>query len=1548
MKKLNKLFAILIAVLGVQTLSAQTWTAPVIGQDLKDVSNSTELYMYNVKADAFACSGMSWGTHATVKELQNGDTKLSADVHRCRVSKPTDGQLQIMLNEKSFLGGGGPSSTNDCWVDHGSHNVYIYNEVSDNVYTLKPTTATNESYLDCAWAYGGHITFSATNGYGNTEWAFVLRSDITNGKYLLYKAKKEMYDIYQALVDAGHDGTYADALATANAAYTASNATAASVNAATKTLLAEVAPALSSKYFAANSLFNNPDMRGFGDDTDWGNGLNAFGDGIFESWHSAETITQTQTGLPNGFYTVVFLGMYRQDGGDAAPTLTLTSGGNSAKANLKALTEIDFGGCNGGNKWTGANKPDDKYSAGEALAHTDAGVKVENFFVENGELTVTVAMPSGSQWLLCQGFQIYFKAESLEQYANLFREALAAAEAVDATKLNTYVAGVLSTALGNAANEQVDKDWYQARVTELNNAVALANAVVTPYANVTNLIALCTKYAENSTYKAESDNTSLRNAIAQAQSDAETAPDAATLESIYNTLEAARQAYTQKAYPEGITFDMSYKMNTSWANGGGNYTAAGVVMKERYSGQPYTGEVMSTVITNLPNGVYDVQIYCNANAAMHDGTWEFTDGAELTSVHANAISTKIPVKITKGNDYANVITLNDVTVKDHTLTIKIVNDEKAANWIVVAHKSLTLKAGLDVSEQQSAVSALVEEANAIKEACMGATEQTALLTALENADATSENPDELEEMVTALQNAVSEAKVSIAYYEEVKTYITKANGIDESIAAEYQTQYDNRTLAGDAVTIFQNLEVATYNYVKDNFTYSVALSHTWNSTGTNTSAADVKGEHWSDDKEYTYKNQFDGWGDPKQGYPAGSWTIDFDQEVELPAGEYVFKVAGRKSVDATLELVVTMGETELGTVNDFPSSNEALGINKAGATSFDANDPTGFAKEGKGYGWQWRYVRFVLDEKATVKVAVHAGTNKIYNWVSFGDYTLQMTEETYLEANKGGLDAPTAAANLLVDTKPMGTAENNALKEALAMTYTTGAELQAKIEALETAVANANAWVTAYNEAKAPLVAALDRFEADYNNAENGALNHMNKNRWVTAIEKAQAAAVAKDATDSYEGFAAATEELVAALDAAQVSVDEYAALKSAIDNANTLANAGNWGAQPFQRPTSAKESLNTTTAQATYDAAEADGEGVTSVTDALNENVEAVDAIVLNAPAEGARYNMVMSAGWEHDGKAVTYLAGGRNDAGLYNIQYYAAPNANYAQAFTFTAVEGKANCYTLSMTDVDGNERYVCTGVVYGGNTSQIRTTTDAAQALAVKVIATTTDGIHQLYNTEANNYIGGQDAGFYTVNSHTTFRLKEAEKANVTLTLSEVGWATLILPFDAELPEGVKAYSCTEADGETLTLTEAESLKANTPYLMNGEKSTHVFTGYGLADKDSYTDGLFTGTYVDYQTTADGKTYVLQNQDGNLAFYLVTDAAQPWIRPYRSYMVYEGAAGAPKFSLGRGEGTTSIDKAQLTIDNVVIYDLMGRKVSTMEKGGVYIVNGKKVVIK
>ena len=177
--------------------------------------------------------------------------------------------------------------------------------------------------------------------------------------------------------------------------------------------------------------------------------------------------------------------------------------------------------------------------------------------------------------------------------------------------------------------------------------------------------------------------------------------------------------------------------------------------------------------------------------------------------------------------------------------------------------------------------------------------------------------------------------------------------------------------------------------------------------------------------------------------------------------------------------------------------------------------------------------------------------------------------------------------------------------------------------------------------------------------------------------------------------------------------------------------------------------------------------------------------------------------------------------------------------------------------------------------------------------------------------------------------------------------------MLPFDAELPEGVVAYSCEKIaeDGVKLNLVEAESLKANTPYLVNGEAGEHEFAGYGLATKDSYTSGLFTGTYVEYQTEVGTNTYVLQKHDNNVAFYLVGDKdldKQPLVKAYRCYMTYDNAAGAPMFSISRGEDTTGIESSTLNAPSTVIYDLMGRRVTTMVKGNMYIVNGKKVVIK
>ena len=333
-----------------------------------------------------------------------------------------------------------------------------------------------------------------------------------------------------------------------------------------------------------------------------------------------------------------------------------------------------------------------------------------------------------------------------------------------------------------------------------------------------------------------------------------------------------------------------------------------------------------------------------------------------------------------------------------------------------------------------------------------------------------------------------------------------------------------------------------------------------------------------------------------------------------------------------------------------------------------------------------------------------------------------------------------------------------------------------------------------------------------------------------------------------------------------------------------------------------------------------------------------------LNAPAADERYALVLSAaGWSQDGLAVTYLAGARSDAGGYNMQYYAQPDASYAQAFLFTPAVGTVNGYYLSQIDNEGIERYVCTGTVYGGNDAQLRTTTDIDEALIVEVRPTTTEGIWKLWNTAASAYIGSQDAGFYTVDSHTDFILQAAPKASVTLSFAKGGWGTIVAPFDIDLPAGATAYTvdALDTDGETLHLTAVgATIPMNTPALVYGTGSDIVLSDYGHATTTSYVKGLLTGAYS--QQTIPQGSYVLQQHNDVAAFYHVGDdrAVLPVGRCYLTIP----ATTAPMLRLG-GDATA----IRCTSDNdaePIIYDIYGRQVHTMEKG-FYISNHKKVFI-
>lgn len=390
--------------------------------------------------------------------------------------------------------------------------------------------------------------------------------------------------------------------------------------------------------------------------------------------------------------------------------------------------------------------------------------------------------------------------------------------------------------------------------------------------------------------------------------------------------------------------------------------------------------------------------------------------------------------------------------------------------------------------------------------------------------------------------------------------------------------------------------------------------------------------------------------------------------------------------------------------------------------------------------------------------------------------------------------------------------------------------------------------------------------------------------------------------------------------------------LEKAINGVNIPT--ANVGEGAFQYPAAAIAEINSK-----IETAKSVLENATSAEE-IEAQVEIVNAIeipALKAPAAGQKFNLILTySGWTYDNKAITYLANARKDQGNYNIQYLAAANANYAQAFTLTNVEG--NKYTMSQLDNDGKERYISTGVPYGGNTGQIRTTTNAEDALVVEVIPTATEGVYNIKNTDANNFIGSQDAGVFTVNSHIDFKIAEAKKATATLKVSDSKYATFVAPFAVAIPSGVKAYTTSSLeDNSELVLDEITgTIPANTPVILSAENTPvdKVVSGWGVATTDEYTSGLLTGVYS--EVTAPSGSYVLQNQSGRVAFFVVdTEKASPKVTANHAYLTAPTSAAA-KILKFPSDKATSIAEVANPMSNVkAIYSVSGAKVNTLQKG-------------
>lgn len=191
-----------------------------------------------------------------------------------------------------------------------------------------------------------------------------------------------------------------------------------------------------------------------------------------------------------------------------------------------------------------------------------------------------------------------------------------------------------------------------------------------------------------------------------------------------------------------------------------------------------------------------------------------------------------------------------------------------------------------------------------------------------------------------------------------------------------------------------------------------------------------------------------------------------------------------------------------------------------------------------------------------------------------------------------------------------------------------------------------------------------------------------------------------------------------------------------------------------------------------------------------------------------------------------------------------------------------------------------------------------------------------------------------------------LYETEYAQAPVAMTDAKYATFCAPFEVNVPFGMKAYTVDGVkDDASLDMKEVEGvIPANTPVILEGNSVTSL-TAYGVAEPATAQAGLLTGVYE--ETVAPVGSYVLQNLEGAVGMYKVTEGTQPKVEPNHAYLTVPASNVRAYFF--SSESATAIENVNVKDnDNKgAIYNIAGQRISRMQKG-INIINGKKVAVK
>lgn len=305
--------------------------------------------------------------------------------------------------------------------------------------------------------------------------------------------------------------------------------------------------------------------------------------------------------------------------------------------------------------------------------------------------------------------------------------------------------------------------------------------------------------------------------------------------------------------------------------------------------------------------------------------------------------------------------------------------------------------------------------------------------------------------------------------------------------------------------------------------------------------------------------------------------------------------------------------------------------------------------------------------------------------------------------------------------------------------------------------------------------------------------------------------------------------------------------------------------------------------------------------------------------------------------------LAPGVYDIAIRNVVITRVDETDVKPAdYTFSVVVGSPEVNTITL---HGNYTTEALSEVGGAlSSNNTLSAIDFSEAAAVSgdlsvstgnpnVLLYVADGIslanscNVVVGDECENLVLTDGGDFYAPKAFT------AVSANYNLAVSaSLGYKTLVLPFDWSVPVSHNAYEVTGVNNGELEMSQVYAVSANTPVIVENAGSALInATNVTIAASGAaLTCGELIGTYE--KMNAPTGSYVLQNQGGEVAFYLVGEEVHPAVGAFRAYLKGSNG-GARRFALRPGVAT-SISNVNAD-SSKEYYNLAGQRVEKSQRG-------------